>query len=96
MLLKDIINNLDEEGFSLLHLNAKDGNAEIVQKLIEDGADIEIKHKMNRSTPLLWACQNGHTNIVKIILQNGANIFALELALTTKNIFALQTICNNK
>ena len=72
---KDSINNLDEEGFSLLHLNAKDGNAEIVQKLIEDGADIEIKDRKHGSTPLLWACQNGHTNIVKILLQNGANIF---------------------
>ena len=55
MLLKDVINNLDEEGFSLLHLNAKSGNADNVQKLIEDGADIEIKDKKNGSTPLLWA-----------------------------------------
>ena len=76
MLIKDIIDNLDEEGFSLLHLSAKDGNAETVQKLLDDGADIEIKDKKNRSTPLLWACQNGHTNVVKTLLENGANIFA--------------------
>ena len=43
MSLKDSINNLDEEGFSLLHLKAKAENAEIVQKLIEAGADIEIR-----------------------------------------------------
>ena len=51
MLLKNVINNLDEEGFSLLHWNAKEGNAEIVQKLIHKGADIEIKDRVNGSTP---------------------------------------------
>ena len=50
---KNSIKNLDEEGFSLLHLNAKDGNAETVQKHIEDGADIEIKDQKHGSTPLL-------------------------------------------
>ena len=67
MLLKDSINNLNEEGKSLLHLNAKDGNAEFVQKLIEDGADIEMKDRKHGSTPLLYACQNGHINIVKYL-----------------------------
>ena len=41
--MKDHINNLDEEGFSLLHWNAREGNAETVQKLIDIGAEIEIK-----------------------------------------------------
>ena len=74
MLLEDSINNLDEEGFSLLHLKAKAGNAEIVQKLIEDGADIEMKDRKHGSIALLWACQDGHTNVVKILLQNDANV----------------------
>ena len=91
MLLKDVINNLDEEGFSLLHLNAKSGNADNVQKLIEDGADIEIKDKKNGSTPLLWACQNGHTNIVKTLLEKGANVFASSFTKKTALHFAAQS-----
>ena len=68
MLLKDIINNLDEEGFSLLHWNAKDGNVETVQKLVDRGANLEIKDREDGSTPLLFACQTGHTKVVKILL----------------------------
>ena len=59
MSFKDSINNLDEEGFSLLHLKTKAGNADIVLKLIEDGADIEMKDRKHGPTALLWACQNG-------------------------------------
>ena len=91
MLLKDIINNLDEEGFSLLHWNAKEGIAEIVQKLIHKGADVEIKDKENGSTPLLWACQNGHLNVVKILLQNNANLFATSDCGHTALHFAVQS-----
>ena len=91
MLLKDFINNFDEEGFSLLHWNAKEGNAEIVQKLIHKGADIEIKDKENGSTPLLWAFQNGHTNVVKILLQNNANAFATSYSGKTALHFAVQS-----
>ena len=88
---KNSINNLDEEGFSLLHLNAKDGNTEIVQKLIEDGADIEIKDKKNGSTPLLWACQNGHTHVVKTLLEKGANVKAASFLKKTALHFASQS-----
>ena len=91
MSFKDSINNLDEEGFSLLHLNAKGGNADNVQKLIEDGADIEIKDKKNGSTPLLWACQNGHANVVKILLHNDANVFALSYIGTSALHFAAES-----
>ena len=91
MPLKDSINNLDEEGFSLLHLNAKDGNAENVQKLINDGADIEIKDRENGSTPLLWACQNGHTNVVKILLRQGVNVKAASFVKKTALHFAAQS-----
>ena len=91
MLLKDVINNLDEEGFSLLHWNAKEGNAEIVQKLIHKGADLEIKDRKNGSTPLLWACQNGHLNVVKILLQNGANKFATSKRGNTVLHFAVES-----
>ena len=91
MLIKDIINNLDEEGFSLLHWNAREGNAEIVQKLIDKGANIEIKDKENGSTPLLWACPNGHTDVVKVLLNCGANVMASSLQNLTALHFATES-----
>ena len=91
MSLKDSINNLDEEGFSLLHLKAKAENAEIVQKLIEAGADIEMKDRKHGSITLLWACQNGHANVVKILLHNDANVFALSYIGTSALHFAAES-----
>ena len=91
MLMKDIINNLDEEGFTLLHWNAKEGNAEIVQKLIDKGANIEIKDKKYGSTPLLFACQNGHIDVAKILLQYGANIRAASYNGATALHYATQS-----
>ena len=91
MLLKDSINNLNEEGKSLLHLNAKDGNAEFFQNLIEDGADIEMKDRKHGSTPLLYACQNGHIKIVKILLRKGANLIASNFSKKTALHFAAQS-----
>ena len=90
MLLKDVINNLDEEGFSLLHLNAKEGNTENVQMLISKGADIEVKDRENGSTPLLWACKKGHTNVVNILLGKGANVKAASFIKKTALHFAAQ------
>ena len=91
MLLKDVINNLDEEGLSLLHWNAKEGNTETIQTLLKKGADIEIKDRENGSTPLLWACQNGHLNVVKILLQNVANKFATSKRGNTVLHFAVES-----
>ena len=91
MLLKDIINNLDEDGFSLLHLNAKEGNAENVKKLIDRGANIEIKDKQHTSSPLLWALQNGHSKVVDILLQSGADKKAMNFYGTTALHFAAQS-----
>ena len=91
MSLKDSINNLDEEGFSLLHLKAKAENAEIVQKLIEAGADIEMKDRKHGSTALLWACQNGHTIVVKILLHNDANAIEMSYIGTSAIHFAAES-----
>lgn len=46
-----IINNIDEEGVSLLHLSARWDRAEMTQILIDHGAQVDIRLK-NRSTPL--------------------------------------------
>ena len=91
MSFKDSINNLDEEGFSLLHLKTKAGNADIVQKLIEDGADIEMKDRKHGSTALLWACQNGHTIVVKILLHNDANAIEMSYIGTSAIHFAAES-----
>lgn len=48
-------------------------NEEMVKLLVENGADIEALGTLNM-TPLMFAAQNGHLNIAKILINNGANI----------------------
>ena len=47
-----------------LHSASESGHLQIVQYLVETGADIEAKVK-NQQTPLHMTCENGHLSIVQ-------------------------------
>ena len=49
------------------------GHLEIVELLLNNGADIEVKTDRGE-TPLLKACRQGHLSITKLLLDGGANI----------------------
>jgi len=57
-----------------LHRAAGNGHADIVELLLEKGADVNIRNE-GGSTPLHWAARNGHTKVMKILLENGADTF---------------------
>ena len=43
--------------------------------LLQHGADVDVKNKYGL-TPLMWAANNGHSDIASLLLQHGANIEA--------------------
>lgn len=45
-----------------------------VQKALEGGAEIAAKCEVHHSTALLYACQNGYTQTVNYLIENGASI----------------------
>ncbi|XP_062579114.1 serine/threonine-protein phosphatase 6 regulatory ankyrin repeat subunit B-like, partial [Saccostrea cucullata] len=49
-----------------------EGHINIVQELIEEGAD--INHQGEYNTPLTAACEGGHISVVKELIQAGADI----------------------
>ncbi|KAE8446529.1 hypothetical protein EG329_011861 [Mollisiaceae sp. DMI_Dod_QoI] len=55
---------------TLLHLAAQDGNPEIIQLLLDWGADPNILDEMG-GTPAHWATRNNHYEAVKILLDGG-------------------------
>ncbi|KAJ9299454.1 hypothetical protein DTO271G3_3076 [Paecilomyces variotii] len=56
-----------------LVLETERGNAEMVQMLVQNGADIETRNRFHQ-TLLSWAAKIGNIYIVQMLLQNGANI----------------------
>ncbi|KAI0544071.1 hypothetical protein F4679DRAFT_577122 [Xylaria curta] len=55
---------------------AEKGYLQVMQLLIEKGADIESRDRRDSSgwTPLLWAARNGNLEIVQLLIEHGANV----------------------
>ncbi|MFP3026382.1 MAG: ankyrin repeat domain-containing protein [Wolbachia sp.] len=78
-LLDDInerFTDYDNDGFIRLHVAAQKGDVELGRRLLECGANIEIKSKtkVGGDTALHLAASNGHKDFVKLLLDNGANV----------------------
>jgi ankyrin repeat protein len=60
------------------------GKYELVQNLIENGSDVNLKDHSNL-TPIMRAATNGHRSIVKLLVSYGAKIsYALLCSVKTK------------
>lgn len=60
-------------GFSAVHLAAREGNRDIVHRLLDSGADINQVSGGDHSTPLLIATINGHWDLALELLERGAD-----------------------
>ncbi|KAF7914964.1 hypothetical protein EAE99_010385 [Botrytis elliptica] len=69
-----------EKGFaSALFSNSRYGGEEMVEFLLQNGMDPNLRHSMpgyQGWTPLFHAASNGHKTIVELLLKNGAEIDA--------------------
>ena len=62
-------------GASALHQAVLKNNVEIVQLLLESGADLEIRARDEfKGTPLIWAAYWGLYEMVKLLLEEGADV----------------------
>ena len=67
------------EGAYPLHLAVVKGNKEIVQILLDNGAQIDLKAKnKDEATPLHWAAFFGQKDVVSLLLGAGAPINVLD------------------
>lgn len=64
----------DSSGYRAIHYACRNGHFEIVQALVEKGADIDAKTRSGQATPLHRAAMQGHTVIVRFLLSKGAKI----------------------
>ncbi|MEM4720009.1 MAG: ankyrin repeat domain-containing protein, partial [Candidatus Bilamarchaeaceae archaeon] len=54
---------------------ANTGNAELVKRLIERGADVNAETRFGE-TVLRYALEKGHTEIAKLLIERGADVNA--------------------
>ncbi|KAL8659763.1 MAG: hypothetical protein Q9226_000259 [Calogaya cf. arnoldii] len=66
------VNAADEEGRAPIIYASCFGHEDVVEALIQAGADVDKKDR-NQWTALMWAMTNRHKNIAKILLDNGAS-----------------------
>ena len=64
----------DFENVTPLHLAAGKGTIEVVETLIKNGADVNVKDSYYGFTPLHLAARNGHKEIAKLLMANGAEL----------------------
>ncbi|NXN97510.1 ASB3 protein, partial [Rhinopomastus cyanomelas] len=69
----DYINSKTFEGLCALHLSARHGSLECIRILLEAGADPN-EFNTEATTPLFLAVENEHIDVVKFLLQHGANV----------------------
>lgn len=61
--------------FAPIHVAVRLGDMEILQSLIDAGADVNIRADAgHRSPPLIWAVRWGHLDVVKLLVENGAEL----------------------
>lgn len=67
------INSLFKDGTCRLYVASANGNDNMIELLLSNGADIELCTREGGS-PLYIACQNGHNSTVQLLLRKGADI----------------------
>lgn len=69
------LDEMDEHGRTRLSRAAESGDKEIVQMLLATGkVDINGRDGEHKETALIWAAKNGHTAIVELLLDAGADV----------------------
>ena len=65
------IDEPDEQGFPWIVQAARDGNEQMIRKLLVSGADIEASHTSTRRHALSEASIQGHQRIVDLLIEEG-------------------------
>ena len=65
----------NDDSFIALHCAVQEGHADVVEVLIDAGADIDAKTS-DACTPFHYACEDGKLTILKMLLKAGANVCA--------------------
>jgi ankyrin repeat protein len=68
------VDAVDGNGETALHYAAWFGSLPCTITLVESGASVNFRSTKFTSTPLVWACQRGRSEIIEYLLSQGASV----------------------
>ena len=87
--LKRILKNVKIEGSNSIHIACLYGDIKKIKEFLNSGVNINSKDFSNR-TPLMYAAEDGATEIIDYLLKNGANINEIDIRGESALIIALK------
>lgn len=88
---------LDFNDYRLIHAAADGNEKEVKELLLEGKIDINLKDDVFENTALHFAYQNGHSEVIKLLIEAGADTEIVnDKGLTPKEVDKLQYINENQ
>jgi ankyrin repeat protein len=84
-------NNEKWTGETPLMTCANTGTLEAVRALLDNGADVNSAESTQLQTALMWAAAERHPDIVKLLIERGANVHAISKLIPEAEPFHVET-----
>jgi uncharacterized protein len=85
---KEDVNKAQGDGMTALHWAASNDDLEMVQLLLNAGANVKAETRLGAVTPLFMACKSGNASIIEALLKAGASASAPDAHGTTPLMMA--------
>ena len=88
---KSILNTVDEDNNTPLHVASEQGHTKVVRLLLQRGSDATQKNRLFL-TPVACAAISGHYDVIDLLLENGAEIDPIDRnSVSHPHIFILKS-----
>ena len=89
--LNSVVDDTNTLGFTPLMVASRGGDLDVVQALLDIGADVDAKTSHDQSSALILACSAGAVDVMQTLIDNGADVEARDVRGMTPLMHAICT-----